>query len=1752
MAAWLPSQVSGDQNEAKCMPLFDFPLGYINGALNGRKVQMLVDSACSFTTIDVSLWEEMPHRPSLKKFKTEVATVNGMKLHVLGYCAVQMTIEDIGPFDYEVLVATIGKGEAIFGYNLMKYFEATLDIGQDKVVIAGRSYPYGPCVGRRVALLRCNRAVTIQPQESRRVEVSIDGGWEDETVGLVSPNAFLTPMSGKKGLMLNPGVVQPKLKKTEVLITNLSNQPRRLPQAYDLGTVESIDQVIPFSEVKPASQPRPASVARVMAAVSRGQPPASVPEEQSESPPEMSPLPAAAGGEVPGDNTPLRDDDLGAVGGLPASPELDEFVRILQNPSPEPLPAHLQPLMDGLSPELTEKERGQVKALLLEFQDVFTGPDGKLGHTDLVKHCIDTGDNAPVKQPFRRAPMASRVIQEEEVKKMLEQGVIEPSTSSWASPVVLVRKKDGTYRFCVDYRRLNDLTKKDAYPLPRLDDSIEAMGGAQWFSTLDLHSGYWQVEMEEADKEKTAFVTRMGLYQFRVMPFGLTNAPATFERLMELVLKGLQWEQLQVYLDDIVVFGVCFLVALFNLAQVFLRFRKAKLKMKVKKCKLFQRAVEFLGHIVSKDGVKCDPAKIEVVKNWPHPTSVTEVRSFLGFATYYRRFIPHFSTVASSLTALTRKDEPFVWTDEREMAFRRLKESLITAPVLAYPLPQGQLILDTDASNTGIGAVLSQEQDGQEKVIGYASKTLSKSERAYCTTYKELLAVVKFCKHFKSYVWGQPLIVRTDHASLTWLKNFKEPEGMLARWIATLDSYNIVQIVHRPGARHVNADVLSRMVPTRPCPRKDCPCCKGLQELKAQKAKEEEEKAAKKRMKKARKTAPRQVKKADPPAFGKSGDKVYVYNRCTQTEELVPKTYPARHSYPAIMVAYSSKAVATNIASEGVEEMSQTDLQKAPGKPRSHTSQAGLQFSVRRVHRHLRRGRYAAEIGASASVYLAAVLEYVAAEVLGLAGQCAYDHKQTRINACHLQLVASYDKELTKLLSRVATDKGEYLPAEMLEKAATLGPGQELGSTPEESSMPVEETPVEETSTGHVTASDGEETLPKGRLPPEEPMKLPRSKVPKKPDGYQNRSRRRQKPKYPVPVTEKHDKKQKKKQQNVAKLAESKGSDEGSSLKEPEISLDPLPEPSEEKPCKCCRAKAAEKQQTATEQAGALFEEWVKKYDAEYWQKSQENDPEIHAMIQLLLTYTSRPEWKEVSSHSAELKAYWTMWTKMRLQNGILWRCEEVLQDDKVLRRLWRVVVPASLRTEIMELVHGHKTSGHLGISKTYARLKQRCYWPGCKADVARWCKGCHVCALIKSGGEKRKAPLIQQLSGAPMERVAADLVGPLPETKAGFKYMLVLQDYFTKWLEVFPISSKETTEVADKLVEVVTRYGIPRQFHTDQGGEFISHCIEEMCKLLDITKTRTTPYSPSSDGLVERVNRTVQNMLRAFVNEYRDDWDEAIPFLLMAYRSTEQESTKCTPNLMMLGREIETPVDVQFLPDPHSPAEVRCPVDYVDWLRDVLRRTHTIARQNLKKAATRQKRNYDQNAHARGFRVGQWVYLKDFVGSQVKLGLRWKGPYLIVKVRSDVTMAIQQTYGSKVKNVHINHLKHCEGPHPGNWELPDVPDEVDPESVLDEPGLEQLFATPGVNTVDPSNSEVVSLAEEVDDREPEDLAEDLLTPGVSTSDAVVEETCVQLIADSPPDASLEETEPEAVQDKPVKTTRSGRVVRPPDRFQDM
>jgi hypothetical protein len=470
--------------------------------------------------------------------------------------------------------------------------------------------------------------------------------------------------------------------------------------------------------------------------------------------------------------------------------------------------------------QLEERWQKALKALLLKRIRTFASSNRDLGRTALVEHDIDTGDCPPIRQPARRPPITQQPVVEQHVKDMLEAGVIEPVQSPWAAPVVLVQKKDGSVRFCVDYRRLNAVTIFNAYPLPRIDETFEALAGSKFFCTLDLLSGYWQVGLTERAQQRSAFITREGLFKWNVMPFGLCNAPSTFERLMETVLAGLQWKTCLVYLDDVIVFGATEEEMLSRLDEVFGRLEGANLKLKPKKCRLFAREVEYLGHKVSADGVAVCTDKVSAIVDWPEPTCVKAVMSFLGTAGYYRRYVKGFADLAAPLHRLTSKGAQWQWTELEQFAFERLKHALATAPVLPFPVKGAPYLLDTDASANGIGGVLCQVVDGQERVLGYASKTLNKHERNYCVTRRELLAVVKFVRHFRPYLHGQPFVVRTDHSSLQWLRDKKDAEGQLARWNEILSVYRF-DIVHRAGKLHGNADGLSRTRCAQ-CTRDEC------------------------------------------------------------------------------------------------------------------------------------------------------------------------------------------------------------------------------------------------------------------------------------------------------------------------------------------------------------------------------------------------------------------------------------------------------------------------------------------------------------------------------------------------------------------------------------------------------------------------------------------------------------------------------------------------------------------------------------------------------------------------------------------------------------------------------------------------------------------------------------------------------------------------------------------------------------------
>lgn len=476
-------------------------------------------------------------------------------------------------------------------------------------------------------------------------------------------------------------------------------------------------------------------------------------------------------------------------------------------------------------PELLSPEQTQdLHQFLGDHHQVFCLEEHERGETSMLAMNIDTGDARPKKLPMRRMPFAVRREVAKQLHSMQQAGVIQPSSSPWASPVVMVRKRDGTHRFCVDYRELNAVTKPDTFPLPRIDDLLDQLSASRYFSTLDLASGYWQIRMDPGSVEKTAFVTPQGLYEFRVMPFGLTNAPGVFQRLMERVLARLNPvdgpDFVVVYIDDVLVFSRTLEEHLEHLRLVIQRIQEAGLKLKPTKCHFIRKEVEYLGHIITPEGLKTNPRLVAAVEEFPRPQSLPEVRRFLGLSSYYRRFIPHFSQMAQPLHALTRKGVEFRWTEACEEAMRTLKQRLVSAPVLAYPSFDKPFVLETDASIAGVGAVLSQPQeDGQLHPVAYASRSLSAPERNYAITELETLAVVWAITHFHSYLYGHSVTVYTDHSAVKAVLETPNPSGKHARWWTKVYGSGVkeVHIIYRSGKLNASADALSRS-PQAPAP----------------------------------------------------------------------------------------------------------------------------------------------------------------------------------------------------------------------------------------------------------------------------------------------------------------------------------------------------------------------------------------------------------------------------------------------------------------------------------------------------------------------------------------------------------------------------------------------------------------------------------------------------------------------------------------------------------------------------------------------------------------------------------------------------------------------------------------------------------------------------------------------------------------------------------------------------------------------
>jgi hypothetical protein len=838
--------------------------------------------------------------------------------------------------------------------------------------------------------------------------------------------------------------------------------------------------------------------------------------------------------------------------------------------------------------------------------------------------------------------------------------------------------------------------------------------------------------------------------------------------------------------------------------------------------------------------------------NWPVPRNLTEVRAFIGLCSYYRKFICGFSTIAAPLHQLTRKGERFEWNASRQAAFDRLKACLTTAPVLGTPRDTGTYYLDTDASNESVGAVLSQEQDGELRVLAYASRALTDAERNYCTTRKELLVIVYGLKQYRQYLLARQFVIRTDHAALQSLRKTPEPLGQQGRWLDLIEQFSY-SIQHRSGRSHANADSLSR----RPCER-DAERCKQCE-----------------------RSSHRKFTEAETDNLGsKCGMTTSVF-RCTG----LPRLVPGETLEPTTLVAVDPVTRGQD-ASFSVE-INDTSLECEPALPFESVANRGKQIDLLTGH-------------------------------------------QEPVIDCN-----STSSETMVITANASASQHELIQERLATSAIDV--------------------------------------------------------------------------------------------------------DHGSSSAE-KIEVDP----------------------------------WSKDSLA----RAQQEDNEIGLIYSLRQRFDERPPWKMVQAESEAVKAYWTQWSSLIFRDNVLYK--KFLNSDGFTIYL-QILLPQLLRAEFIRQSHNGMTGGHLGPSKTRDQVQRRAYWCGWRKDVELICRRCEPCCRYHRGPPPRQGHLQSLDVGMPMERLHIDLTGPHPRSRRGYQYILTCIDPFTKFAEAIAIRDKTAHTVAKALTEqVFCRYGVPLALMSDLGREFENETMYEICRLLQVDKLRSTAYKPSTNGVVERLHRTLNSMLGKVVKEHQKDWCEHLPFVMAAYRATRHNSTQFSPNFLTFGREVRAPIDI-VLGRPEGEDSLRSSDDYADDLIERQRKAYILVRKQLGTAAERTKRYYDMKVKPVTFSVGDWVWVynpRRYAGRSPKWNRAYEGPFLVEKVLGPVNFVVRKSRRAKPRIVHIDKLKACLNstltswlgkPHscePVGEQLLNLPNDMDPADTEKSDHHHEVYSTPMTSAI--------------------------------------------------------------------------------------
>lgn len=1213
-----------------------------------------------------------------------------------------------------------------------------------------------------------------------------------------------------------------------------------------------------------------------------------------------------------------------------------------------------------------------LEQLVGDYKDVFPDelPGGLPPSRGGIVHEIELVSGArPHKRPIYRMSEAELRELKKQLDDMLAKGFIRPSKSPYSAPVMLVPKPDGGWRFVVDYRALNGDTIKNSYALPLADQLFDRVQGAQVFSKIDLRTGFYQIPLKEEDCWKTGFGTEYGHYEWQVLPMGLTNSPATFMHLMNHTFSDLTGPSgcVLVFLDDIIVYSRDREAHRRQVRTVLERLRANRLYAKLSKCSFFQREVEFLGHHLGADGVRVMQGKVEAIKQWPTPASVKDVRSFLGLAGYYRRFVQGFGKIAAPLHELT-KDDPgagakgrgrsdsrkkqrghFSWGPEQQRAFDTLKAALQSAPVLLIPNPKLPFVLSTDASGEALGAVLQQDHTGHGlQPVGYYSRKLTPAERNYAVRDKELAAVIAALDHWRHVLHGRKFVIRTDHQSLRHIMSQPRLTGRPARWLLKLEEFDF-DVEYVKGPANAVADALSRNVAAGAGGDRAKLSAAEMAELRSRARRAEE-----------------------------AGDEAVV-----ALEARLARADPERdRSEPRAQLA---NVRAQLLRDEGREERKREaeaaaqevrpaeDYAAPPPDPDAAGSR---QMATQRCTATTRKGqgrqcRQLTRVGCLCWNHLArdVGLRVKRSTVPG-AGRGLFAERDLEAGA-DLGVYSGLEVSGPEALRG---DRGGAYALEvkrglLIDAAPTNAAVSRFANDPRGTGRRANTAFRRSTRTGevHLRATRrikrGEEVLVSYGAAYWRP---PAAAQPRAEAGADADAAALERPR-------------------------KKKSGRGGKKARAGVFLQVL--------------QAASREREQEQSTGEAAWRREAKYDEEAERRRRRQPAELQLFA--LAIQPGDNELEQAIKDAARADADYQELLRRP-------RAPEYAAEGGLLHWRGRVVVPDSeeLRTRVLEWCHERPEAGHLGRDKLLPELQRRFYWRGMTTAAARFVRSCHTCQAGKDSQQAKPGlTLSLPVPEEPWQSVSLDLIGPLPRTRHGRNAIVVFVDRLTKMAH-FAATTMEVTapQLAELFLrEVVRLHGFPRDLVSDRDPRFTAGYWEQFWKALGVRLSMSTAYHPQTDGQTERTNKTLESILRAYVGWKLNDWDQHLTMAEFAYNSAPQASTRYSPFYLNYGREATKPIDLALRnikargEQGDSAADVSnaAAADRLKELAEAL----VQAQNNVAQAQRRQALYADRSRRPASFAVGDWVMLstkhlkeqgRDSQAGAAKLGAKWTGPFKV------------------------------------------------------------------------------------------------------------------------------------------------------------